>query len=81
MLLIFILTCGIMEGTSANNKNHVYIPELLLMGCKIQKRTPVCETAETKGTSDRLPVQPGEQALGGCDEVDHGGQQIVGEAP
>jgi len=30
---------------------------------------------------DHAPVQPGQQALGGGDEVDHGGQQVVGEPP
>ena len=35
----------------------------------------ICEPVNT------LPVQPGQQALGGGDEVDHGGQQVVGEPP
>ncbi len=31
--------------------------------------------------SPSLPVQPGQQALGGGDEVHHGGQEVVGQLP
>lgn len=36
-------------------------------------------SSERNTSPSYLPVQPGQQALGRGDEVDHGGQQVVGE--
>lgn len=39
------------------------------------------QTKSNREPVNVLPVQPGEQTLGGGDEVDHRGQQIVGQPP
>lgn len=51
--------------------------------CKIlkSKLRSISWHLRTKQRVNTLPVQPGEQALGGRDEVDHRRQQVVREPP